>query len=230
MDDTLIISDCHAPYNHRDTLAFIRAAKEELGLEKAKSVGDIVDNHSSSFHDLEYGTLSAREEYLAAKDFCQELSEIYPEMTISIGNHCKMTERKANKAMIPLDHIKSYNDIYGVNWKWVDHDWFKVDRYNWCMMTHAMSVNTLTNAKTHSHHSIQGHHHGTFGIQYFADKSVLRWSLTAGCLINPDSPAFNYSKGNTNNRPIVGMAAIIADTPILIPMKLTKSGRWDKRI
>ena len=143
-----------------------------------------------------------------------------------------MTARKDKQAEIPMDHIKSYNDMYDLDdgWKWVDKDYFKVDKYNNCLMVHSMSKNTLSNARTHSHHSIQGHHHGTFGIEYFADTEVLRWSMTVGCLIDTNSPAFNYSKGYTNNKPIIGCGAIIEDRPLLIPMQLRKSGRWNGKV
>lgn len=231
MKNTLFISDTHAPYHHRDTLAFLAAVKDAYDIKIAKSVGDISDNHSSSFHPIEYGTLSAKEEHTRAKKFIQELNELFPKMTISLGNHCSMTMRKAKMAEIPLDHIKSYNDMYEIKgWNWVDKDYFKVDKYNHCLMVHSMSKNTLSNARTHSHHSVQGHHHGTFGIEYFADTEVLRWSMTVGCLIDTSSPAYNYSKGYTNNKPIIGVGALIEDRPILIPMQLTKSGRWNNKL
>lgn len=231
MDNCLFISDAHAPYQHRDTLQFLAAIKDAYDIKIAKSVGDLVDNHSGSFHPIEYGALSAKEEHDKAKKFIQKLHDMFPEMTISLGNHCIMTERKARACDIPLEHIKGYNDMYEIdNWKWVDRDYFKVDQYNHCLMVHNMQKSTLANAQKHSHHSVQGHHHGTFGIEYYADTEVLRWSMTVGCLIDTHSPAFNYSKGYTNNKPIIGVGAIIENSPILIPMQLTKSGRWNKRV
>ncbi len=230
MKNCIFISDTHFPYQHRDTFAFLKAIKKKYNIQIAKHVGDVCDNHSSSFHDLEYGCLSAKEEYLEARKCCQKLAEIFPKLTISIGNHCKMTPRKAKASGIPEDHLKSYNEIYGVNWNWVDHDWFKINQYDNCMMVHAMSVNTLTNAKTHSHCSVQGHHHGTCGIQYFADKQHLRWSMSTGCLIDPDSPAFNYSKGNTNNRPIIACGGLVDDSPVIFKMQLKADGRWNKKL
>jgi hypothetical protein len=231
MKNTIFISDTHAPYHHKDTLAFLAAVKDGYGIEDAKSVGDVVDNHFSSFHPIEYGTLSAEAEHKQAKRFVQQLHTLFPEMTISLGNHCVMSERKAKQANIPLDHIKSYNEMYEIEgWEWVDKDYFKVDKYNNCLMVHSMSRNTLTNAKTHSHHSVQGHHHGTFGIEYFADTEVLRWSMTVGCLIDTSHPAFNYSRGYTNNKPILGVGAAVEDRPLLVPMQLTKSGRWNNKV
>ena len=231
MKNCLIISDIHAPFHHKDTLPFLRAIKDYYDIEIVKNVGDIVDNHNASFHPLEYGVISTKEEHDLATKFVQELHALFPVMTITLGNHCTMTARKAKQAGIALDHLKGYNDIYDTKgWKWVDKDYFKVDKYSSCLMVHSMSRNTLSNARSHSHHSVQGHHHGTYGIEYFADTEVLRWSMTVGCLIDTHSPAFNYSKGYTNNKPILGVGAILEDRPILIPMQLSKSGKWDGKV
>ncbi len=230
MDNTLIISDMHMPYHHPDAMAFIKANKDWYGLEKAKCTGDVVDLHTSSFHLIEYGCLSPKEEYQAAYKGIQQLSEMYPELTVVLGNHDILTYRKAKLAGISEDHIKSYNDVYGVNWKWVDKDYFKVDKYNNCLLTHTMGANTQSNARNHSHNSIQGHHHSVFNISYFADTEVLRWSMSAGCLIDPKQPAFNYAQGATLKRPIIGMGAIIDNEPRLLRMQLKKNGRWDNSV
>ena len=63
-----------------------------------------------------------------------------------------------------------------------------------------------------------------------ADTEKLRWAMTVGCLIDPKSPAFNYDKNRITKRPILGSGVIIEETPALIPMILTKSGRWNKRL
>lgn len=230
MNNTLIISDMHMPYHHPDALEFIKANKDWYGLKEAKCTGDVVDLHTSSFHLIEYGTLSPQDEYEAAYRGIQELADIYPKLTVVLGNHDILTHRKAKLAGISEDHLKSYNDVYGVEWDWVDKDYFKVDKFNNCLLVHTMGANNLSNAKSHSHHSIQGHHHSVFGVEYFADTEVLRWSMTAGCLINPKSPAFNYASKATLKRPILGMGAIIEDEPMLLPMQLDKRGRWNGRI
>ena len=230
MKNTLIISDTHFPYEHRDTFAFLKAIKFEYDIEIVKSSGDIADNHSMSFHEIEYGTLSAKSEFDQTKKKIQKLSDIFPDMTVVLGNHCILNKRKAKAAGIPEDHLKSYNDVYGVDWRWRDKDYFKINKDLNCLLTHAMAGNTLTNARIHSHATIQGHHHGVFGIEYFADTEVLRWAMTVGCLIDPHAPAFNYAKGSASKRPILGSGAIIDDSPILIPMRLTKSGRWNRKL
>lgn len=231
MKNCLIISDTHFPYAHKDTFSFLEAVSDQYGIEVVKHSGDLADNHTASYHEIEYGTLSAQEEYRKAKRDAQRLSELFPEMNVVLGNHCKLSYRKAKTANIPEEHLKSYNDVYGVNWNWMDKDYFQVSGADdMCLLTHAMSSSTLNNAKTHSHSSIQGHHHGCYGIEYFADTETLRFSMTVGCLVDPHSPAFNYARGATTKRPILGVGLIIENAPILQPMRLKKSGRWNNKL
>lgn len=226
MDNTLVISDTHFPHHHPDTFEFLEALAYSYDIKLVKSVGDLIDNHNSSFHEIEYGTMSPQEEHKAAYACIQRLSKMFPKMDIVLGNHDIMTHRKAKTVGISLDHIKSYNDVYDVKWNWQDKDFFKIDKYTECLMIHSMGANTLSNARSHSHCSIQGHHHGKFGIEYFGDTNMLRWSMSVGCLIDTSNPAFNYGSKATLNRPIIGCGGIIDNEPRLFKMQLNKKGRW----
>jgi len=233
MDNCIIISDTHAPYHHPDTLAFLKAIKKKYKIKIAKHVGDAVDNHASSFHTIEYDTLSAKDEHEQAKKFIQDLNKIFPKMTMIKGNHGSMTSRKAKEAGIPLDHIKSYNQMYEIKgWKWVDKEMFWIDRSKdkKCLMVHSMGSNTAMNAAKHAFCSVQGHFHSKYGLEYYADEDKIRWSITIGCLIDVHLPAFAYGAGATMNRPIIGCGAIIDDRPVLIPMELDRHGRWDGKV
>ena len=230
MKNTLILSDLHFPYHHKDTFEFLEAVAWAYDIEDVKSAGDIVDNHSSSYHEIEYGTMSAKEEHDRAKEAVQQLACLFPEMSVVLGNHDVMSYRKAKTAGIPEDHLQSYNDIYGVNWEWKDKDFFKINKDEECLLIHSMGSNTLNNAARHSFNSIQGHHHSKFGIEYFSDANMLRWSMSVGCMIDTHHPAFNYAAKATLNRPVIGLGAIIEDQPTLIPMRLKSNGRWNGRV
>jgi len=78
------------------------------------------------------------------------------------------------------------------------------------LMTHSLSTNTLNNATKFSHHSIQGHHHSIQGIERFADKGSLRWSMSVGCLLDPNSPAARYGSKAVFKRPILGCGMLLA--------------------
>jgi|TARA_R110000822_G_scaffold105136_3_gene232555 hypothetical protein len=87
------------------------------------------------------------------------------------------------------------------------------------LLIHSLSANTLSNATKFSHHSIQGHHHGTQGVERFADKGKLRWSMSVGCLLDPHSPAARYGSKNVFKRPILGCGMLIGPkgNTLLVP-------------
>jgi len=77
-------------------------------------------------------------------------------------------------------------------------------------MVHSLSSNTLNNATKFSHHSIQGHHHSIQGVERFADKGKLRWSMSVGCLLDPNSPAARYASRAVLKRPILGCGLLLS--------------------
>jgi len=230
LKNTIIISDLHLPYHHRDAFAFLAAVKDVYDIKIVKNSGDLTDNHFSSYHEIESGAYSGAEELRQSRIAVKTLEAIFPEMTIVEGNHDILTRRKARTANIPEEHIRHPNEIYDVNWNWVERDFFKINKDQDCLLTHSISGSTLNNAKQFSHCSIMGHHHSLMGIEYFGDTNTLRWSMTVGCLINDHSPVFTYNKKTVLKRPLIGCGLIIDDTPQIVPLVMTKSGRWNKRI
>ena len=79
------------------------------------------------------------------------------------------------------------------------------------LMVHSVSGNTLTNARNFSYNSVQGHHHSLFGVERYADKGLLRWSMTVGCLLDPNSPAAAYNRRAVLRRPILGVGLILGE-------------------
>lgn len=77
------------------------------------------------------------------------------------------------------------------------------------LMAHAIGANLATNARNLSHNSIQGHYHSVFGEVRHADKRTLRWAMGVGCLMDPNSPAARYAKGQYNRRPILGAGMLL---------------------
>lgn len=78
-------------------------------------------------------------------------------------------------------------------------------------MVHSIGGNTLSNAARFSHNSVQGHHHSLFGMERYADKGLLRWSMTVGCLLDPHSPAARYIQRVVLKRPILGVGVILSE-------------------
>ena len=124
----LVISDLHLPYNHPDAIKFLVAIQKGYGLDKVICVGDILDHHTSSYHEFESGAYSPTEELKRSRDLCQELESHFPKMLISVGNHDIMAKRKAKTAGIPEEYLKDYNDFLGLKggWSWCDSHYIPI--------------------------------------------------------------------------------------------------------
>jgi|DEB0MinimDraft_12_1074336.scaffolds.fasta_scaffold57253_2 hypothetical protein len=124
--NTLIISDMHMPYHHRDSLDFLWALHQEYAFERILNVGDIIDHHRGSYHESEPDAYDAETEYLLAKSAVQELEAMFPEMTITKGNHDILPERKLKTVGLPSSMLSDYNAIYGLKggWTWTDQHKF----------------------------------------------------------------------------------------------------------
>jgi hypothetical protein len=118
----LVISDLHIPYHHKASFEFLAAVAREYECESILNVGDVVDNHSGSYHEAEPDAMSPEEEYSKTKKYIHELHEMFDEMVITTGNHCMIPQRKAKSAGLPASMVSNFNQLYELDegWDWVD--------------------------------------------------------------------------------------------------------------
>ena len=84
------------------------------------------------------------------------------------------------------------------------------------LMVHSAGSSLLNVVKSHSLNVIQGHHHSVAGCEFWADSSLLRWSLGVGSLLNPNSPAARYGSKAVLKRPILGCGVLIGPKNTLV--------------
>jgi len=228
---TLIISDLHYPYAHKDSLPFLKAVKSWLKPDRVVNIGDEVDYHAISFHDKDPDLDNATQELLRAREDIKKLEKLFPKMDLLHSNHGSLVFRKRKYHGLPDYIIKDYADILDVNkknWKW--HDKLILhDKYGSYYFVHNMNKDPLKSSMSIGMNFIQGHYHTDFQIKYWSSPEALKWGLSVGCLIDKDSLAFAYSRVNIR-RPILGCAYIEDGIPNLIPMVLEKGNRWIGRI
>jgi len=119
--NTLIISDLHIPYHHRDAFDFLWALHQEYQFSRILNVGDIADHHAGSYHESEPDAYDAETEYTLTKKYMQELEAMFPKMTITVGNHCMIPTRKLKSAGLPSSMLQDHNSLYELQggWDWV---------------------------------------------------------------------------------------------------------------
>lgn len=223
----LVIGDIHAPYQHRDTLHFLSKLKERYKPTRVVQIGDEVDGHRWSMHVPQVNAMGATEEVSAAKSFLQELAQLFPVMDIIESNHGSLKYRKAHQHQIPLEFIKSYQDVWGTpdGWQW--HYELVLDLPNGlkCTFHHSRGANTLLNSQRMGTCLVQGHHHEKLGVQYWASPYGMQWAVQTGCLADETSVAMSYGKNNVKKH-CMGAVMIINGYPLVVPMILDQQRRW----
>lgn len=229
----LVISDTHAPYQHRDALAFLSAIKTEYKPDRIIHIGDEIDNHAISFHPSDPDLSAPAEELRQAREVIWKMEELFPKVDVLESNHGSLWYRKAKHHGIPREMIRSYEEVLFPNrktqWKWHFDLTITLPNKQPCHFHHGRSANVLNAALSYGMSFVQGHYHEKYNIQYWGTPERLSWGMNVGCLVDDNSLAFAYNNSNLK-RPIIGCGMIIDSQPKLIPLVMDKNGRWNRRL
>ena len=118
----LVISDMHLPYQHKDSITFLKEIKKEFKPDRIVNIGDLLDFHAISMHEHNPDLYSPGHELEQAKKHVKELEKIFPKMVLVHSNHSSLVYRRALKYGLPKAYLKHYNEFLGVGngWIWVD--------------------------------------------------------------------------------------------------------------
>ena len=222
----LVIGDLHAPYEHPDTVAFLRAIKKKYRPTDVVQIGDEVDFHALSFHDSDPDLPSAGDELTRAINHLKPLYRLFPKIVVIESNHGSMVIRKALANGMPKKVLKSYNEILeapkGWQWKFDHKIKTPLGPVYFC---HGKSAAAGRLASQYGMSCVQGHYHEKAQITYISTPEKLMFDAHTGCLADDTSLALGYNKINPK-RPIVSSIVIVDGIPQIIPMVLDKKGRW----
>lgn len=223
----LFISDMHIPYHHKDLIPFLKHLKAKYNPTRVICLGDELDQHSLSFHDSDPDLPNAGDEIRRALPVIKEVFELFPVMDIIESNHGSLVWRKAKTNGIPKHYIKTYNDVLGVDegWKWSFDLTLTLPNGQKVYVHHGKSSDVVKLGQQMGMHSVQGHYHNTFKIDYWGNPTGLYFGMQCGCLVDDSSLAFSYNNVNIQ-RPVIGTGLIIDGVPILEAMIIDKNGDW----
>lgn len=227
----LMISDLHAPYMHKDAVAFLKAIKKKYKPTRVVLSGDEIDWHSISMHDHDPDLPSPSDELEQAINCLRPLYKLFPKADILESNHGSLVYRRALKSGLPSKVIKQYRDVLQApkGWNWHFDLVIKLPTGYDCYFHHSKGANVKRNSQSMGMSFCQGHHHESFEIQYWGNPQALLFGMTVGCLVDPKSLALAYSKNNLR-RPVLGVGMIHKGVPVLIPMLLNGKGRWTGKL
>jgi len=198
----LVIGDIHEPFCKDGYLEFCIQTYQEKNCSRVVFIGDIIDNHYSSYHETDPDGLSGGMELSLAISKIQEWSKAFPVADVIIGNHDRMIMRKAFSSSIPKEWIKSYNDVLGTDWVW--HNRLEIDGVQY---VHGEGGTAKTRAKNDGISTVQGHIHTQAYVEYFTGIHGSYFGCQVGCGVDSESYAMAYAKAY--KKPQISCAVVI---------------------
>lgn len=218
-----VIGDTHLPYEHRDYLQFCKETFEANGVNKVIHIGDLIDNHSLSFHDSEPGLRGSRGEYEAAQERLQPWYDAFPDVTLIYGNHDAIPARQMKKVGLdPDQYMRPIEEVYNFPAGWRVREDIEIDGVLYHHGHTACGVNGFRkDSQARFQSTVTGHAHGNSGVSYTATNRELVYGCAVGCGIDNRSMAFAYGK-HFKLKPIVSCAVIKENgrLPMVFPMPL----------
>ena len=185
----LVIGDLHAPFIQEGYLEFCKHIYNIYNCNHTIFIGDIIDNHYSSYHETDPNAMGGGDELTAAIIKLKPWKESFKKADVIIGNHDRMIMRKAFSSAIPKQWIKSYNDVLGTKWNWQDRVVYDDVQY-----VHGEGGTARTRAKNDMMSTCQGHIHTQAYVDWTVGTHEKIFGMQVGCGIDRTSYAAAYAK------------------------------------
>jgi predicted phosphodiesterase len=194
-DHILVIGDTHLPFEHRYYLDFCVEIKNRVKCARVVHIGDLVDNHSISYHEHDPNGKSPQDEMKEVDIHLQRWFKAFPEIMLCRGNHDRLVDRKGRTAGLPERAFKQFRDIWNLPDKWRDDFSFEIDNVRYTHGTglsgdyahiKAASANRQSTVIGHTHHSLAG--------DYLVSEKDRIFGVNVGCGIDRRTYAFEYGR------------------------------------
>ena len=202
----LIIGDIHEPFTLKGYLKHCKDTYAKYNCNKVVFIGDVIDNHYTSYHETDADGLGGLDELEIAIKGLRKWYDAFPDADILIGNHDRMIMRKAQTSNIPSKWIKSYKDVLEVpKWNFIDRKIIDNVQY-----VHGEGVTAHTKCRADMMSTVQGHLHTQCYVQHFVGQNYKVFGMQIGCGIDHDSYAMGYAK--RGKKPAIACGVVINGT------------------
>lgn len=214
----LVIGDLHEPFCLDKYLDFCIEKSQEFDTQHVIFIGDVIDNHYSSYHETHGGNdlMTGGDELDLAIKRIARWYKAFPNATVLIGNHDRLIMRKAQTSAIPTNWIKSYKDVLKVpGWNFVD----RYELYD-VQFLHGEGGTARSKCRADMQNTVQGHLHTQAYCEHYVGQKFRVYGMQIGCGINFDAYSFGYAK--RGKKPAIGIGIITnyGKRPINILMPL----------
>jgi len=215
-DRILVIGDLHEPFCLDGYLKFCKETYEKYNCNKVIFIGDIIDNHYSSYHESSADGLGGKYELEQAVKKLSKWYKAFPVADVTLGNHDRIIIRKAQSSNIPSQWIKNYKEVLKTpKWNYVT-DVF----YNDVRFVHGdKSGKPRMATKRDMVSTVSGHYHTDMYVDWMFGKTRAIFGMAVGCGIDSSSYAMGYMQGG--KKEAIGCGIVVGNhTAFNVKMEL----------
>jgi hypothetical protein len=217
VNNILIIGDLHAPFIQEGYLEHCKETYKKYHCNKVIFIGDLIDNHYSSFYDTDPDGLSAGQELEQSIEQLKPWYKAFPIADVCIGNHDRRVMTATFKVGLSKRWIRDFKEVLQTpTWRFAD-----TFTYDNVLYTHGEAGNNLLTLLLNTRlNLVIGHWHAKVEIIYNASKKDLLWAMSVGCGIDIKQYAFAYAD-HYIKRFILACGVVLdnGQLPIIIPFK-----------
>jgi len=194
-DNVLVIADTHIPFEHKNYLEFCVSIGRRVKCGKVVHIGDLVDNHSISYHEHDPNGLSPIDEIKEAKRRLSLWFKAFPKLFLCRGNHDRMVDRKGRTTGLPDNVFKPFRDIWELPLGWHDAFEFDIDGVRYFHGSgYSGDLAHMKAAQNSRQSSVIGHVHSLCACAYTASEKDCIFGMAVGSGIDRNKYAFAYEK------------------------------------
>ena len=216
VNNVLVIGDLHEPFCLPEYLDFCKEQYDKYNCNEVVFIGDIIDNHYSSYHETDADGLGGKDELELAISRIKRWYDVFKKATVVIGNHDRIIMRKAQTSSIPSKWIKSYKDVLEVP------NWTFTERYvkDGVQYVHGEGGTARTKCRADMMNTVQGHLHTQAYCEHYVGRNFRVFGMQVGCGIDFKQYSFAYAKAG--KKPAIGCSVVLNNgtLPINILMNL----------
>ena len=212
----LVIGDLHEPFCRDGYLDFCKDTYKKHDCNQVIFIGDLMDNHYSSFHDTDPDGHSASREFLLAEKRIKQWYRAFPVAKVCIGNHDLIPNRRVFNAGVSDVWVRRIGDVLNVpNWEFSEG--FVIDKV---LYTHGTARKCRNRVKDDLRSVVQGHYHSESYIEFFVGEFFKIFGMQIGCGVDRNTYAMAYGKEMKKQHINCGVVLENGQLPILEYMKL----------
>lgn len=201
--NVLVIGDLHLPFTLEGYLEHCIETYYKHNCNEVVFIGDIIDNHASSYHETDPDGYSAGQELKLAIQQVKNWYQAFPKATIIIGNHDRLIMRKAYSSGLSKLWIKDYAEVLGTpGWNFTES--IEIDDV---LYIHGEGGTARQRARRDLQSVVQGHLHTQAYVDWVVGSKFKIFGCQVGCGIDHKTYAMTYAKEFA--KPAIGCAVIL---------------------